>query len=74
MLKVLVLICASSTDQAACDVHTAVDVITTARVNTPQQCGFMGQAMLAPTSLVPDPDKQYMKIVCVRDQVASAAH
>lgn len=74
MLKVLVLICASSTDPAACDIHSAMDVITTARVNTPQQCGFMGQAMLAPTTLVPDPNKQYMKIVCVRDQVASAAH
>jgi hypothetical protein len=74
MLKVLVLICASSTDQTACDVHTAVDVITTARASTPQQCGFMGQAMLAPTTLVPDPSKQYMKIVCVRDQVADAAH
>lgn len=74
MLKVLVLICASSTDQTACDVHTAVDVIATARASTPQQCGFMGQAMLAPTTLVPDPSKQYMKIVCVRDQVADAAH
>jgi hypothetical protein len=29
--------------------------------------------MLAPTTLVPDPTKQYVKIVCVRDQVASAA-
>lgn len=70
MLKVLVLICASSTDQAACDIHTAMDVITAAHANTPQQCMFLGQATLAPTSLIPDPGKQYMKIVCVRDEVA----
>ena len=71
MFKVLVLICASSTDPAACDVHSALDVITAARASTPGQCGFMGQAMLAPTSLVPDPAKQYMKIVCTREQVAA---
>ena len=72
MFKVLVLICASSTDPAACDIHSALDVITTARASTPGQCGFMGQAMLASTSLVPDPTKQYMKIVCTREQVAAA--
>lgn len=66
MLKVLVLICASSTDPSACDVHTAIDVITAARANTPQQCMFLGQAMIAPTSLAPGP-KEYQKIVCARD-------
>lgn len=72
MFKVLVLICASSLDPAACDIHSAVDVITAARASSPGQCGFMGQAMLAPTALVPDPAHQYMKIVCTRDQVAAA--
>ncbi|WP_158810439.1 hypothetical protein [Beijerinckia sp. L45] len=70
MLKILALICASSTNPTACDVHSAMDVITVGRANTPQQCGFQGQAMMAPTTLIPDPSKQYMKIVCVRDQVA----
>ena len=73
MLKIIVLICAVSTDRAACDLTTAVDVITTARATTPQQCGFMGQAILAPTSIAPEPGKQYTKIMCVRDRVASAA-
>jgi hypothetical protein len=73
MLKVLVLICSTSTSQADCDQNTAVDIVTAARASTPQQCGFMGQALLAPTSVAPEPGKQYMKIVCVRDIVADAA-
>jgi hypothetical protein len=74
MLKVLVLVCSRGTDHAACDTHSAIDVVTAARVSTPQQCGFMGQAQLAPTSVVPEAGKQYVKIMCVRDQVADAAH
>lgn len=73
MLKIIVLICAVSTDRAACDVNTAVDVITTARASTPQQCGFMGQAILAPTSIAPESGKQYAKIMCVRERVASVS-
>lgn len=67
MLKVLILICPMSLDHAACDITTATDVIRAMRVSTPQQCGFTAQAMLAPTSLVPDRGQQYMKVVCVRD-------
>jgi len=67
MLNVLVLICSIATAGADCDQHTAIDVITTARVRSPQQCGFMGQALLAPTSVAPEPGKQYMKIICVRE-------
>lgn len=73
MLKILVLICPMSVDHAACDVHTATDVIRSMRVSTPQQCGFMGQAMLAPTSLVPDPGRQYVKVMCVPDQAETVA-
>ena len=43
------------------------------RVSSPQQCGFMGQAMLAPTTLVPEPGKQYVKIMCVRDHDTTVA-
>ncbi len=74
MLKVLVLICAVTTDRADCDLNTAVDVITTAQASTPQQCGFMGQALIAPTSIAPEPGKQYVKIMCVHEKVALAAH
>ena len=67
MLKILVLICPMSLDHAACNPDTALDVVRTMRVSTPQQCGFMGQALLAPTALAPESDKQYVKIMCVRE-------
>jgi hypothetical protein len=73
MLKVLVLICSMNTNGADCDQHTAVDVIATAEAPTPQQCGFLGQALLAPTSVAPEPGKQYMKIMCVREAALEAA-
>ncbi len=70
MLKTVVLICAVSTPQDQCTQATAVDVIQGERVNTPQQCAFLGQALLAPTSVAPEPGRQYAKIVCVRDREA----
>ena len=73
MLKILVLICPAAIDHAQCDLSTATDVIRSMRVSSAQQCGFMGQAMLAPTALVPEPGKQYVKIMCVRDPVETVA-
>ena len=73
MLKILILICPIAVDHAHCDRDTAVDIIQSMRVSSPQQCGFMGQAMLAPTSLVPEPDKQYVKLLCIRERGASLA-
>jgi hypothetical protein len=66
MLKILVLICPMSLDHTACTKDTALDIVRAMPVASPSQCGFMGQAMLAPTALVPDPSKQYVKIMCVR--------
>ena len=68
MLKILVLICPMAVDHAHCNMDTAIDSIRSMRVSSPQQCGFMAQAMFAPTSIVPEPGKQYMKIMCVRDR------
>jgi hypothetical protein len=65
VLKILILICPMALDHAACDQNTAIDVVRAMKVSTPQQCGFMSQAMLAPTGLVPDPTKQYVKVMCV---------
>jgi hypothetical protein len=62
-----------STPGADCDQRTAVDVIATTEAPTPQQCGFLGQALLAPTSVAPEPGKQYMKIMCVREPALEAA-
>ena len=64
MLQILVLICPLYIDHTHCDLSSALDVIRASRVNNPEQCGFLGQAMLAPTVLVPDPSKQYAKVVC----------
>ncbi len=71
-MQVLVLICSMNTSGADCNQTTAVDVIAAGQTNMPQQCGFMGQALLAPTSVAPEPGRQYMKIVCVRQTVAEA--
>lgn len=73
MLKILVLICPMSLDHAACTPDTAVDVVRSMRVSSVQQCVFMGQAMLAPTALVPDPSKQYVKVMCLREPVDTIA-
>ena len=73
MLKILVLVCPMTVDHSACDQSTATDVIRAMRVSTPQQCGFLGQAMLAPTSLVPEQGKQYVKIMCVREESETIA-
>lgn len=72
MLKILVLICPMAVDHAQCNRETAVDVVRSVRVSTPQQCGFTGQAMLATTTLVPDPSKQYVKIVCLHEPTTVA--
>ena len=72
MLKILILICPLAIDHAHCNRDTATDVVSSMRVSTPQQCGFMGQAMLAPTALVPDPSREYMKIMCIRTATVTA--
>jgi hypothetical protein len=65
MLKIVILICAASLNHSACTMETALDIVQSMKVSTPQQCGFMSQAMLAPTAIIPDPDKQYVKVMCV---------
>lgn len=67
MFKILILICPMGMDHAICQEDTALDVVSAMRVRSEQQCGFLGQAMLAPTALVPDPKKQYLKVVCLRE-------
>ena len=73
MLKILILICPMSVDHAACDQTNALDVVRASQVSSPQQCGFMAQALMAQTSLAPDTGKQYMKIVCIRAPEATLA-
>ena len=68
MLKILILICPIAVDHLHCNLDTAVDSIRSLRVSTPQQCGFVAQTMMASSPLFPEPGKQYMKIMCVRDR------
>lgn len=68
MFKVLILICAMSTDRAACTPDTAVDVVRGPPAHTMSQCVHESQTTLAQTSIAPEPGKQYMKIVCASEQ------
>lgn len=74
MLKVLVLICSMDTSGADCDQQTAVDVIAMGQTNSPTQCGFMSQAMMATGPIAPVAGKQYMKVMCVHERVADASN
>ena len=64
MYKVLILICAAGLDHAACTPDTAIDVVRGPLAQSMSQCIHESQATMAQTALVPDPSKQYMKIVC----------
>lgn len=72
MFKVIVLICSLSTPGPDCDQKSAVDVVDLGEVQNSMQCGFFGQAHLAPTSVAPEPGKQYQKILCVREKREAA--
>ena len=68
MFKVLILICAMTTDRAACTPDTAVDIVRGPPAHTMSQCVQESQSTLAQTTLAPEAGKQYMKIVCAPDQ------
>ena len=64
MFKVLILICASTLDHAACTQQTATDVVRGPVARTINQCIQESQATIAQTSIAPEAGKQYMKVVC----------
>ena len=68
MFKVLILICASTIEHAACTPATATDVVRGPMAHTVNQCIQESQATIAQTSLKPEEGKQYMKIVCASQQ------
>ena len=72
MFQTLILICAMGTAPSDCTVKTAIDVIPGQRASL-QQCMFQGQSLIAPTSVAPEPGKQFAKVVCASGrQVAGA--
>lgn len=70
MFKVLILICATTIDHAACTPQTATDVVRGPVARSIQQCIMEGQATLAQTSLAPEAGKQYMKVVCTSERTS----
>ena len=69
---IVILICSLSVSHADCQPDTALDVVQGPRVSRETDCGFMGQAAIATTAIVPRPDEEYAKIICQRDHLASA--
>lgn len=68
MFKVMILICATSVDHAACTPNTAIDIVRGPPAHSISQCMHESQQTLAQTSIRPEIGKQYMKIVCAGDQ------
>ena len=72
MLKTLVLVCAAALDRSACTPDTAIDVVRALPTKNVVMCGLDAQSIMARTSIAPEPGKQYIKIICVRDQATVA--
>ncbi len=71
MFTVLILICSTAIDQAACTTSNAYDVVRGPYARSMSQCIQESQSTIAATSLAPEPGKQYLKIVCASAQSPS---
>ena len=71
---VLILICAMTLDQAACQPSTATDVIRGPKVASEIECLRLAQPTLAAngSALAPRPGLEYVKIQCARSREATA--
>lgn len=77
-MKTIILICALATLRQDCSVDTATVVVQGPDATNLAQCGFLGQAYLASTSLAAYvDDDHYLKILCTSghrpDQAMSKA-
>lgn len=64
--SVLILICSLSVSPGDCRPETAIDVVRGPSATSPAQCGFLGQAAIARTTIAPREGREYLKIVCRR--------
>jgi hypothetical protein len=64
--SVLILICSLAVSPGDCRPETAIDVVLGPKVESPAQCGSLGQATVAATAIAPRMGQEYMKIVCRR--------
>ncbi|WP_159729549.1 hypothetical protein [Methylosinus sp. Ce-a6] len=68
LYSVVILVCSLSVSPSDCRPETAIDVVQGPKVATQSQCGFLGQATIARTTLAPREGQEYLKIVCRRSQ------
>jgi hypothetical protein len=62
----IILVCSATIAVQNCSVDNATDVIHGPDANTPFDCAFSSQAIIAQTAIGPDLGRdQYLKILCV---------
>jgi len=65
MLKTVILVCALGMARPDCNVDNAISVVQGPEASHQAQCGFLGQAYLASTSMANYLDgEHYLKILC----------
>lgn len=72
-IRVILLTCAAAMDRSACTEINALDRAKVAVVTMPEQCAFYGMTMPAGSSYLASGREVYLKVVCKRERVASAA-
>jgi hypothetical protein len=68
LYSVVILVCSLSVSPSECRPETAIDIVQGPKVGNPAQCGFLGQATIARTTLVPREGQEYLKILCRRSE------
>ena len=70
MIKVVVLVCATTTPRAECQPDTALDVINAPNASTMGLCSLQAQAYVAQTAIAGAlASDAYLKIQCTRRHV-----
>lgn len=64
MLKMLILVCASSVSPSDCQLETALDVIHGPLVASLFECGLASQAITARSTILRNAPHEYMKVKC----------
>lgn len=64
--KIMMLLCPLALSHAECTPYNAIDKVDGPVVTNEMQCGLFGQTQMASTTLVPKPDEEYLKVVCLR--------
>lgn len=68
MLSIVILICSISTAPRDCDSSRALATLHGGNAVSTRNCGVQAQAFLSRSALKPDPDREYAKIECLREE------